>query len=63
MLADRTWQGICCPLAVLRAGAAYVPLDPSDPEDRLREVVALTGARAVLGRAESLGELPGLGIP
>ncbi|MFI1807261.1 non-ribosomal peptide synthetase [Streptomyces californicus] len=63
VLADRTWQGVCCPLAVLRAGAAYVPLDPSDPEDRLREVVALTGARAVLGRAESLGELPGLGIP
>ncbi|MEU3629763.1 non-ribosomal peptide synthetase [Streptomyces fradiae] len=63
VLADRTWQGVCCPLAVLRAGAAYVPVDPSDPEDRLREVVALSAAGAVLGRAELLGELPSLGIP
>ncbi|MFI6511941.1 amino acid adenylation domain-containing protein [Streptosporangium sp. NPDC050855] len=63
VLADRSWQGVCYLLAVLRAGAAYVPADPSDPPDRLREVVTLTAAGAVLGRAVLLSQLPPLGIP
>ncbi|MFF8789322.1 non-ribosomal peptide synthetase [Streptomyces sp. NPDC015125] len=63
VLADRTWQGVVSLLAVLRAGAAYVPVDPADPEDRLRLVVELTAPAAVLGRAELLAALPGLGIP
>jgi amino acid adenylation domain-containing protein len=35
-------------LGVLRAGAAYVPLDPAYPEDRLRWVLEDCGARVLL---------------
>ncbi|BFO19318.1 hypothetical protein SHKM778_57060 [Streptomyces sp. KM77-8] len=31
-------------LAVLRAGAAYLPLDPRDPDDRLASLITHTGA-------------------
>ncbi|WP_420344482.1 amino acid adenylation domain-containing protein [Paenirhodobacter sp.] len=35
-------------VAVLRAGAAYVPLDPENPPARLQALIARTGAVAVL---------------
>jgi amino acid adenylation domain-containing protein len=44
-------------LGILKAGAAYVPVAPSDPVDRLRYVAADTAARMVLtehGLAEHL---------
>jgi nonribosomal peptide synthetase protein VioO len=63
VLADRTWQGVVSLLAVLRAGAAHVPVDPADPQDRLRAVVALAAPDAVLGREELLAALPSLGVP
>jgi amino acid adenylation domain-containing protein len=45
-------------LAVLRAGAAYLPLDPSYPAERLRYMVEAAGCRLVLssgGLAAPLG--------
>ncbi len=36
-------------LAVLKAGAAYVPLDPDHPVDRLRELAEQAGARLTVG--------------
>ncbi|MFD0746128.1 amino acid adenylation domain-containing protein [Phytohabitans flavus] len=35
-------------LAVLKAGAAYVPLDPKNPPERLRRLIADSGAVAVV---------------
>lgn len=60
--ADRTWQGIVSMLGVLRAGAAYVPVDAGDPLDRLRHVVRTAGARWATGRARALAPLPDLGL-
>ena len=37
-------------VAVLRAGAAYVPLDPDQPEARREALIARTGAVALLGK-------------
>ncbi|MGW4508325.1 non-ribosomal peptide synthetase [Streptomyces sp. NPDC004436] len=39
------------PLAVWRAGAAYVPLDPAHPADRLAHIAADAGLRAVVADA------------
>ncbi|MFD8478597.1 amino acid adenylation domain-containing protein [Kitasatospora sp. NPDC059673] len=51
-------------LAVLKAGAAYVPIDSGQPADRVRTVLADCGARTVLAdpQAEQLSGLPGLTV-
>ncbi|MFH9065075.1 amino acid adenylation domain-containing protein [Streptomyces coeruleorubidus] len=46
------WQ-IAAVFGVLRAGAAYVPVDPGWPEDRIRYVLGDTGAAAVVCSAET----------
>ncbi|MFG1698434.1 amino acid adenylation domain-containing protein [Nonomuraea sp. NPDC049309] len=48
-------------LAVLKAGAAYVPLDPAQPQDRLRYIAADTGAPLVLTLSSLAGDLPDTG--
>jgi amino acid adenylation domain-containing protein len=45
-------------LAVWRAGAAYVPLDPDHPAARLRFMAADAGVRHVLVQADAPGEWP-----
>ncbi len=48
-------------LAILKAGAAYVPLDPEYPNDRLRYMIEDSGVVVLLGHhdlQEALGELP-----
>jgi amino acid adenylation domain-containing protein len=44
----RSWQAACALVGVLRAGAAYVPLDPAHPPQRRRGLVELSGARSTL---------------
>ncbi|PWG06970.1 hypothetical protein DF268_45900, partial [Streptomyces sp. V2] len=46
-------------LGVLKVGAAYVPLNPAFPEERVRQVLADAGVELVLGEvAGPEGELP-----
>ena len=45
VLADRSPEMVIAVLAVLKAGGAYVPLDPDYPEERLRYMLADSGAR------------------
>ncbi|KAK5989523.1 Apicidin F synthase [Cladobotryum mycophilum] len=41
-------------LAILKTGAAYVPVDPRHPEDRIRQIIELTGAEhGVAGNEET----------
>ncbi|NUT45073.1 MAG: amino acid adenylation domain-containing protein [Thermoactinospora sp.] len=63
--------GVCLPrdrrltvavLGVARAGAAYVPLDPEHPAERLRFQVGDSGARVVLATAETRAVAEGLGV-
>jgi len=46
--ADRSAELVVAELAVLLAGAAYLPLDPAHPAARTRELLALSGAAAVI---------------
>jgi amino acid adenylation domain-containing protein len=49
-------------LAVLKAGAAYLPLDPAYPADRLAYMLADSGARVLVTQASLRGLLPAEGV-
>lgn len=48
---DRSFDLIVAVLAVLKAGAAYLPLDPNDPDARLRQVILDAQAVLAIGPA------------
>jgi len=54
------WPQVVAVFAVLLTGAAYVPIDPRWPPDRIRYLLADTSARAVLTTASLAGELAGM---
>lgn len=47
-------------LGVMRAGGAFVPLDPSHPLDRLRGLCESVGAKLVLSAAQLAEKLAGV---
>ncbi len=54
----RTPEMVAAVLGVLKAGGAYLPLDPSYPPDRLRYMLEDSGARVVLASDETAVRLP-----
>jgi amino acid adenylation domain-containing protein len=50
-------------LGVLKAGAAYLPLDPDYPVERLRFMLEDSGARALLAEPELAEQLGAHGLP
>ncbi|WP_143230999.1 non-ribosomal peptide synthetase [Actinosynnema sp. ALI-1.44] len=60
VLADRSIDSVVGLLAVLCAGGAYVPIDPSYPDERVRYVVRDSGALLLLGTRDRLDRLPRL---
>lgn len=59
----RTEEFLVAVLAVLKAGAAYLPLDPDHPADRLRHVLADAAPDLVLEAVPDDGDLAGSGCP
>ncbi|MEV5598620.1 amino acid adenylation domain-containing protein [Streptomyces sp. NPDC052496] len=55
----RTADHLAGLLAVLKTGAAYVPVDPDLPAERIRFLLADTGPVSVLTTAAVAGRLPG----
>jgi amino acid adenylation domain-containing protein len=51
ILLPRSIELVVAELAILKAGAAYVPIDPSFPVERIAFMVADSGSRVVLSRA------------
>ncbi|HKI01744.1 MAG TPA: amino acid adenylation domain-containing protein, partial [Thermoanaerobaculia bacterium] len=58
---DRSLDLVVAILAVLRAGGAYLPLDPAYPKERLAFTLEDSAARGVITRESLLGALPGHG--
>lgn len=54
LLAERGVEQVVATLAILKAGAAYVPMDARYPDSRLGMVLARCGATAVLADAPNL---------
>ncbi|HYG62213.1 MAG TPA: amino acid adenylation domain-containing protein, partial [Thermoanaerobaculia bacterium] len=55
---ERSPDAVVALLAVLRAGGAYLPLDPSYPRERLSYMLADSGAAALVTREGLRGSLP-----
>ncbi|MEV7026875.1 amino acid adenylation domain-containing protein, partial [Kitasatospora sp. NPDC093558] len=58
--AGRCADSVVAMLAVLKAGAAYLPFEPTHPEERLRHVLRDSGAHALVADEHPL---PGLPVP
>ncbi|MET0396581.1 MAG: condensation domain-containing protein, partial [Longimicrobiaceae bacterium] len=56
---DRSPELLVALLGTLEAGAAYVPLDPQSPRDRLAQLAADAGIAVLLTRERLFAELPG----
>jgi amino acid adenylation domain-containing protein len=54
---DRSFAGAVCALAVLKAGAAYLPLDPSYPVERLTFMLSDAQPRVLITNNEMAGQL------
>ncbi|MEU6655219.1 amino acid adenylation domain-containing protein [Streptomyces sp. NPDC046900] len=57
VLADRSLDLAVALLGVLKAGAAFVPLEPSYPDDRLAGTLAAVGADIVLAQRDLAGRV------
>ncbi|HVI47173.1 MAG TPA: amino acid adenylation domain-containing protein [Chitinophaga sp.] len=56
---ERSLEMIICILGVLKAGAAYVPIHPDEPADRIRYMLADTSATVVVGSRNSVHKFAG----
>jgi len=62
LVATRHPEILAAILGTLKAGAAYVPLDPSHPADRLRFMLSETEPAVVLARDVDSATLPNVGV-
>jgi amino acid adenylation domain-containing protein len=60
---DRSPEAIVGILAVLKAGGAYLPLDPGFPPDRLAYLIEDAGVTLVIAQEKHLERLPGEAAP
>jgi amino acid adenylation domain-containing protein/non-ribosomal peptide synthase protein (TIGR01720 family) len=63
LLLERSPDLIMALLGILKAGAAYVPLDPQAPAERLEGIVAEAGVACLVTRSGLAAALPGLAVP
>ena len=57
---EKSMYAVLATLAILKAGGAFVPLDFSHPEDRLKSIISRVGARLILASAKTAPAFEGL---
>ncbi|MFI1368359.1 amino acid adenylation domain-containing protein [Streptomyces griseochromogenes] len=63
VVVSRSPQWVVALLGVMKAGGAYLPVDPAYPAERVAFMVADSGAVLVIGDAVSAGQVPELSAP
>jgi amino acid adenylation domain-containing protein len=63
VLLERSIEMLAGILAVLKAGGAYLPLDPTHPTERLQYMIADAGARILLTTESLRDRVPSSGLP
>lgn len=62
LLLPRTSDFLVAVLAVMKCGAAFIPMDPAYPADRVSYVLSDSDGRFVITSADKCGTYPGRGI-
>ncbi|WP_242910394.1 non-ribosomal peptide synthetase [Actinomadura terrae] len=62
LLLNRSCGLVAGALGIMRAGRPYLPLDPAQPDERLRTILSDAACTAVLTSAESADRVSGLGV-
>ena len=60
---NRSAEMVAAVLGILKAGAAYVPLDPAYPKERLAFLLRDTEAVALVTQVRRIGQLPEMSVP
>lgn len=60
---DRSTELVVALLGVLQAGAAYVPLDPKYPPDRIADIAADAGLACIVVAGAARHAAPSVGVP
>ncbi|HEY9287021.1 MAG TPA: non-ribosomal peptide synthetase [Candidatus Dormibacteraeota bacterium] len=60
VMLDRSIEGLVASLAILKAGASYVPIDPTYPRKRIEYILADSRPKLVITAADTLRDLPAL---
>ncbi|KTC01815.1 non-ribosomal peptide synthetase [Pseudomonas syringae] len=63
LLARRGLETLCAMLAVLKAGASYVPVDPAHPDERIGYLLEDSAPVVVLAQFDLLARVPDLHVP
>lgn len=63
LLADRTAGAVVAILAVLKTGAAYLPIDPAHPRSRIEFMVADAAPVAAIASADLIARFAGCDLP
>ncbi len=63
VLAERSLELLIGLVGILRAGAAYLPLDPDYPAERLLFMIEDSGASLVVAQSDLAGALPSAAVP
>ncbi len=63
LLLERSPELVVSEIAVFRAGGAYLPMDPTQPAERIRFVLEDSEARVLITTGALLERIPGLAIP
>lgn len=50
ILMEKGWEQIVAALAIQAAGAAYIPVDSALPEERIRQILTVSGCKAVISQ-------------
>ncbi|UQN09206.1 amino acid adenylation domain-containing protein [Deinococcus sp. QL22] len=58
LVMEHGWEGAAAALAVMRAGGAYLPIDPDQPHERILNVLHSSGAQLALTQPHVLARWP-----
>ncbi|PTV59197.1 hybrid non-ribosomal peptide synthetase/type I polyketide synthase [Acinetobacter seifertii] len=51
---EKGWEQVASAVGILMAGASYLPLNPSHPDDRIRNIISMAGCRFALVQTKTL---------